>query len=276
MSEFKNIIPILKEDESSSIKGDVKENDDEYEHPKEKYYFVFLDILGFKKTFLDEQYSMCKKEQNRYDDVFKYYFKLMSKAKINQSKGNIYAGQTSDSLYFYTKRIDYLLEYIKIFQHFNNYAMYKDVFFRGGIAQGVLHFKREYQFYGDSVINAYLLESLVAVNPIVIVDEETYCGLMKLLNDKEENVLLGELKGRYYIKLFNFSDDINLLFDNELGIEQMNKSDILTKIEENIIKNKKKFEYDPHNFNKYSFLLEQLQKVKASSFDKEMEGGQNA
>lgn len=256
MSGFKNRIPTLEEHEE--IRQVQYEKVNEYEHPEEEYYFAFIDILGFKKDFIAERRSMCEQRPNRYDDVFKYYFILMEKAKFNQSKGNIYAGQTSDSLYFYTKRVDYLLQYIKIFQHFNNYAMSKNVFFRGGIAKGILHFKEEYQFYGDSVIRAYLLESVVAVNPTVVLDKKTYDELTELLADRKEDARPfleeEEKEDRYYIKLFNFSsdpDDLKSLFIDGANLKQIDKS----KIEKNIRENKDNFEYDPHNFKKYIFLL---------------------
>lgn len=269
MSGFKNRIPTLEEHEE--IRQVQYEEVNKYEHPEEEYYFAFIDILGFKKTFMEERRFMCGQKQNRYDDVFKYYFTLMEKAKFNQSKDNIYAGQTSDSLYFYTKRVDYLLQYIKIFQHFNNYAMSKNMFFRGGIAKGILHFKKEYQFYGDSVIRAYLLESVVAVNPTVVLDKKTYDELTELLADRKEDArpFLEEENDRYYIKLFNFfsdPDDLKSLFINGANLKQIDKSEI----EKNIRENKDHFEYDPHNFSKYRFLLKRFKEE-----DTRLEVGEN-
>lgn len=68
MSGFKNRIPTLEEHEEN--RQVQYEEVNEYEHPEEEYYFAFIDILGFKKTFIEERRSMCEQRQNRYDDVF--------------------------------------------------------------------------------------------------------------------------------------------------------------------------------------------------------------
>lgn len=220
----------------------------------EKYYFAFIDVLGFKKNFMENKKAMCKETPNPYDIVFEYYFKLMNKSLIskNGDADSFYAGQTSDSLYFYTNNPQYLLDYIKIFQHFNNYAMSKDVFFRGGIAKGFLHTNEKYQFYGDSVIKAYLLESVVAVKPIVLIDEEIFSDLKNRYGDEMVEELIETHADRHYIKLFDVAFDIDLLFDERMALENINMKDV----EANILKNKKEFEFDPSNFNKYSFLQE--------------------
>lgn len=57
---------------------------------------------------------------------------------------------------------------------------------------------------------------------------------------------------RHYIKLFDVAFDIDLLFDERMALENINMKDV----EANILKNKKEFEFDPSNFNKYSFLQE--------------------
>ena len=178
---------------------------------------------------------------------------MISFAKIMKSDEN-YAGQTSDSLYFYTPRIDFLVEFIKIFSHFNLFAMSKDVYFRGGIAQGKLHYKEKYQFYGDSVIYAYLLENVIAKNPAVYVDEKTYQELVKNVDCSE---WIEENKNRYYIKPFcgynlEIKDCFNL--DSLIDIQMISLETIYQNIEEN----RKKFEYDDKTFSKYLFLKEEF------------------
>lgn len=223
----------------------------------EKVYFAFIDVLGFKKTFDDIRISQKEFEAEKYRDVFNYFFELMNAARFMRrgSDSGCYAGQTSDSLYFYTERIDYLVQFIKIFAHFNLYAMSKDVFFRGGIAKGDLYKKENYQFYGNSVIYAYLLESVVSKNPIIVIDEntnkdlkddKTYC--------KEYNEIVVEKSGRYYIKPFAY-----LNREVMLEIDRFDKKEIDTEaIVKNIEKNKSLFEYDVKNYEKYKFLLDEL------------------
>ena len=146
---YSNPIPDL-EDEI-----DVLRIDNEYDYMQmDEVYFAFIDVLGFKQTFDDIKISREPEIANKYRDVFNYYFALMNAAKFlkNGETTGCYAGQTSDSLYFYTERPDYLMQFIKIFAHFSLYAMSQNVFFRGGIAKGSLYKKAKYQFYGDSVI----------------------------------------------------------------------------------------------------------------------------
>ena len=169
-----------------------------------KVYFAFIDVLGFKKTFDDMKISQKNEDAEKYRDVFNYYFSLMNAADFMTSGKHTgcYAGQTSDSLYFYTNRTDYLMQFIKIFSHFSLYAMSKNVFFRGGIAKGVLYQKEQYQFYGDSVIGAYLLENNISKNPIIIVDEKTNKDMEAVVGYKGI-VTVSKDGMRHYIKPFN-------------------------------------------------------------------------
>ena len=223
-------------------------------------YFAFIDVLGFKKTFDDIKISQEKNNANKYRDVFNYYFSLMSAAKLMKGSYNksCYAGQTSDSLYFYTDRADYLFEFIKIFSHFNLYAMSQNVFFRGGIAKGSLYKKEKYQFYGDSVIGAYLLESNISKNPIITIDEKTHNDMLRI---EEYNNFFDTFQNRYYIKPFNsLNKDVNLQIDESFFLKEIN----ITDIRNNILKNKSVFEYDMNNYTKYVFLLDLLEKSNLS------------
>lgn len=231
-----------------------EENESDYTRIDE-VYFAFIDVLGFKKTFDDIRISEEETRADKYRDVFNYYFELMNAARFME-KGKstgCYAGQTSDSLYFYTDRADFLVEFMKIFSHFSLYAMSKDVFFRGGIAKGNLYKKENYQFYGDSVIYAYLLESVISKYPIIIIDEKTNEDMK---NMPEYGTMVGSDNGRYYIKPFEFlSNDVILDTDNFI------KREIdADKIRKNIENNRSLFEYDAKNYEKYVFLQKELKK----------------
>lgn len=219
-------------------------------------YFAFIDVLGFKKTFDDIKISKEKDRVDKYRDVFNYYFALMNAAKfMEKGKGTgCYAGQTSDSLYFYTERPDYLMQFIKIFSHFSLYAMTQNVFFRGGIAKGSLYKKEKYQFYGDSVIGAYLIESNISKNPIITIDEKTHIDMKNISGYSE---LVDTYQNRHYIKPFEFLNKKTILdIDESFTLKEVN-GDL---IESNIRENKSTFEYDSNNFSKYVFLLNQLEK----------------
>lgn len=221
----------------------------------EEVYFAFIDVLGFKKTFDDIRISKEFDMADKYRDVFNYYFELMGEARFMErgKSTGCYAGQTSDSLYFYTDRLDFLLEFMKIFSHFNLYAMSKNVFFRGGIAKGNLYKKEKYQFYGNSVIYAYLMESAISKYPIIVIDENTNKDMEKI---PEYQSMVTCKNERHYIEPFKFLKEevvLNLVnpIKREVEIEE---------IKRNIENNKELFEYDAKNYEKYVFLQKELRK----------------
>lgn len=248
---YENPIPDLEDEfDVSRI-----ENESDYVQMDE-VYFAFIDVLGFKKTFDDIKISKETDIAGKYRDVFNYYFALMNAARFMEKGKNTgcYAGQTSDSLYFYTERTDYLLQFIKIFSHFSLYAMSQDVFFRGGIAKGSLYKKEKYQFYGDSVIGAYLIESNISKNPIIIIDEKTHTDMKKIVGYEE---LVATYNNRHYIKPFEcLNKRILLDIDEKFILNEI----VSEQIEANIRSNKNAFEYDVSNFAKYVFLLNEFEK----------------
>lgn len=232
-------------------------------------YFAFIDVLGFKYAY--ENTMLLTGNEDKYEkedpnkkfrDVFNYFFELMNATEFIQKDEETYAGQTSDSLYFYTKtkRPDYLVQFINIFILFNQYAMSKNVFFRGGIAQGKLTRNRSYQFYGDSVIKAYLLESVIAENPVIYIDTKTREGILSYLKKEEdfseEASFIATDNKRYYIKPFYeiHEEDIVGNFAGNVNLRECN----LTNIQKVLERNKALFEYHPKTFYKYTFLEKEL------------------
>lgn len=254
MASYKNPLPTVESDEQIKNGTDVVIVDD-YSY-REPVYFAFIDVLGFKKTFDDNREKNGNEFADKYREVFNYYFELMDAANfmVNKENTGCYAGQTSDSLYFYTPRSDMLIEFIKIFSHFHLYAMTKNIFFRGGIAKGKLFLKKEYQFYGDSVINAFLLESMVSKHPIIVIDESTYQDIKDI---KECDILIKSMNERHYIRPFVYLKEKINLDINEISLINIRETDKNT-ILENIKMNKKLFEYDCKNFEKYVFLMKEF------------------
>ena len=251
MGKYKNPIPDVDIHEKIEvIQGEELAND--YLESK-SVYFAFIDILGFKKAFDDNRNKKNLAFAERFREVFNYFFELMNAANFMKGK-DCYAGQTSDSLYFYCTRADILLEFLYVFSHFNLCAMTKNVFFRGGVARGNLFSKEKYQFYGESVIYAYLLESVIARNPVIYFDESTYLELKKY---DGYDILLKPKAERYYLKPFagleinvkTFIDERSTINIHDISIETIQK---------NIYDNKKLFEYDAKNFEKYVFLINEL------------------
>lgn len=246
-SQIKETQQIIAEKDGTSNENDYKKLD--------TVYFAFIDVLGFKQTFDDIRITNEEKKAEKFRSVFNYYFELMNAAKFMEKGQNTgcYAGQTSDSLYFYTERIDFLFQFIKIFSHFNLYAMSEDVFFRGGIAKGNLYQKEQYQFYGNSVIYAYLLESNISQNPIIIIDADTNKDLQQISEYK--NYISINKNRNYLLPFYQLGKDIILDLNDDIS-KPIDKQKII----DNINKNKKNFEFDAKNYSKYVFLENEYNK----------------
>ncbi len=221
-------------------------------------YFVFIDVLGFKDTFDEIKLSGNNQFAHKYKDAFNYFFELMNAAVFTTPGEDkfYYAGQTSDSLYFYTKNPIILLDFLKIYAHFSLWAMSNNVFFRGGISKGNLYYKEKYQFYGDCVIGAYSLENEISSNPIITIDTKTH---KDMINEPEYEDLVGEKNHRYYLKPFQY-----LLSNFSLSIDQSAckiREISIEIIKRHINKNLERFEFSAKNYSKYVYLLEEYEKT---------------
>lgn len=256
---YKNPHPVLDDDRVQLNAVDSAGPDIADYTRNEEVYFAFIDVLGFKQTFDENRENPGQEFAQKYATTFRYYSHLINKSKFidSETQNGCGAGQTSDSLYFYTTRLDYLVNFIYLYIHFSLYAMSEGVFFRGGIAKGSLFVNRPYQFYGDSVIKAYLLESSIAKYPRLALDQSTYFDLQ---NTKAKENTKDE-KGRYYILPFakmSISDFLQTVGIDESDIRHIDKQ-TWEKIGEEIKRNKARFEFEERNFQKYNYLLSEFE-----------------
>lgn len=224
----------------------------------ENVYFAFIDVLGFSKTFGAGIKDKDRKKElaDGYKDIFNYFFSLIGASRALSLAANTYAGQTSDSLYFYTDRTDMMIEFIKLYSHFSLYAMSKNIFFRGGIAKGCLFKKDTYQFFGDSIIKAYSLESEISKNPIITVDSAACKGLgeEKIFDRMKQT---DEDNKRYYIDPFyGWGTEIDIDLEDGFKCKPVDYDAIERIIDENLAR----FEYDEKNYQKYLFLKSNMPK----------------
>lgn len=260
MGEYIN--PTIEDFDDDALQDIAEEHEPEKNdyYFKESVYFAFIDVLGFKKAFDDnrQNYDIIKKDNyfaDRFKNVFIYYFNLMDSAKFMKGKHS-YAGQTSDSLYFYTTRVDFLIEFLGIFSHLNAYAMTQNVFFRGGIAKGNIFYRQDYQFYGESVIYAYLLESEISKKPIIVFDEKTYEEIKSTISYADK-IIDQDSRGRHYLKPFAYREKEFILKVDHPFVKTIDED----KLYEVIKQNKSRFEYDNNNYGKYVFLLNEYKNV---------------
>ena len=204
--------------------------------------------------------EIAEDKVKKFKDVFEKYFSIMENIP-GKSGERYYCGQVSDTLYFFTDDERCLVEYIKLFLVFNIYAMSRDVFFRGGIATGNLYKAKSYQYYGDSVSHAYLLEEKIAKFPIVILSKDVVNDLesyREISNVFEKQ----DIKERIYLKPFAFLNEDNFgVTGLNLGwTESLRDEKFIDDIKKNITDNIKKFEYDSNNYSKYIKLQELFEK----------------
>lgn len=220
---------------------------------KKQVYFAFIDVLGFKNTFGCMPISSEQDKTDKYKNVFNYYFELMNASDFMKTTDICYAGQTSDSLYFYTDRSDYLVTFMKTYLYFSLYAMEQNVFFRGGIAKGNLSSREKHQFYGNSVIFAYQLESCVSKYPIVVIDENTKSAII----EEAPKGMIEKDNNRSYLNPFFYLNNRNDLDIDKIILKQIEP----TKISDVIHDNMKFFEYNPEIYEKYAFLEQKLKLI---------------
>lgn len=238
-------------------------------------FFAFIDVLGFKKAFEEKaiisSYIESEKETSvqapAYDKVFELFFDLINNSNFyNSSKArDRYAGQTSDTIYFYTRHPNILLDFLKIFSYLNLFAMSLGIFFRGGVSHGSLYVNQPHQFYGDSVINAYQFESDIAKNPILLIDDFTTKEITKL-KECPSNFIIGTGNKRNCLNPFAFWS-----CNYKLGslVQNIEAIDIRPERIERILNEKKtKHEYDARNYDKYIFLINEFERIMKNKSDK--------
>lgn len=214
-------------------------------------YFVFLDVLGFKET-----YNKNTKGENLFQEVFEYFHSLVNEMRcLKEDPKHCYAGQTSDSLYFYTDTLKYLYDFINVFLHFNLCAMSKNIYFRGGIAKGELYYNEPYQFFGDCVISSYLLEENISNYPRITIDEKTIADLESLklkIWDFDEDANTH----RHHLNPFSktvMQDISEYLTPFAPPLQEINV-ELIQDIEKNIKNNIKQSEFSNSIFEKYWYL----------------------
>ncbi len=248
--EFKN--PTIELPQSETIKKITKKKEGIGEYNKlESTYFVFLDVLGFKQTYED-----ISKEIKA---VFEYFNSLIAQLGfLEKTPEKCYAGQTSDSLYFYTTELNYLVCFINVFLHFGLYAMSKNVFFRGGISKGTLYVNKPYQFYGNCVINSFLLEEDIAKMPRIAIDKKT----IKDLKGNTQNWNIEEDQDRTYLNFFSQSvlNDVEDYLDMPSTENKKINVDVIKKIRSNIVTNMDNLEFNEKTYKKYCYLKKSCEK----------------
>lgn len=175
-------------------------------------FCAFLDVLGFSAR-ISESYE--DKSSNKLLQEFHAAFgKLVSELKSQSSDSRLYYKSFSDNVLLAVPRYSHDMEsesgnILIATSEYQFQMALKGFFVRGGISVGPL-FVDENSVYGGALIAAYELESKVAVNPIVILCNETAKLVDKHLGyyagdwAPQRRMILVNSDGRYFI---NYLDE---------------------------------------------------------------------
>ena len=191
-------------------------------------YCAFLDVLGFSER-IRESYKDKATANGLLQEFHSIFSKRIDRIKSEVNQSLLYFKSFSDNVLLAHPRFsdDMESEFGFILWSISEYQFemaLKGFFIRGGLSVGPL-FVDDNSVYGTALIDAYELESKVAVNPIVVLCDKT----MKLV-DKHLTYYHGEWApqvsqvlvnsdGRYFI---NYLDEC--IFETDDGDELDTKS----------------------------------------------------
>ena len=171
----------------------------------EDYFIAYLDILGYAENVLKEEernngtfFSIIRECVNASEYFVKNSSDIHKNAEI---KMRIF----TDNFLYCTKK-DYLT-LLNIISMLQTIFMQKNIFIRGALYYGKLYIDDNF-IYGKGVIDAYRLESEIAIFPRIIIDETFFQGALGIETIKYhddvtlEKILIG-LKTHYCIDFDN-------------------------------------------------------------------------
>ena len=162
-----------------------------------EYYVALIDLLGFK--------NIIKKQS--CEDIAQYYDEIHQKATVTVNttgmalvpSDKITMKVMSDTVCFFVECTEKnslagLLAFCSYFQ-VRMMQLKIPVLSRGAVVKGKVYCEGDV-FFGEGIVNAYLLEENVAVFPRVIITKETIDSAMDYCDDD----------GKYYLNTHTFKD----------------------------------------------------------------------
>lgn len=218
-------------------------------------YCAFLDVLGFSERIRESYKS------NTGDLLLGKFHSLLGRAidrlKKDSEDTTLYFKSFTDNVVLaqpgfsndFESEFGFILSSLREYQ-FNMSC--EGFFIRGGLSIGPL-FIDENSVYGTALLEAYELESKHAVNPIVVLSDDS----MKLINHhltyyhgmqspQVRDVLRGP-DGRYFINYLTES-----IYETESGYKLATK--LLRRHRNNVIAELKKRRTNPRVFDKFAWL----------------------
>jgi hypothetical protein len=218
-------------------------------------FCAFLDVLGFSAR-ISESYTLGT-GNNLLQEFHSTFGEVTSKLKDQAKDAPLYYKSFSDNVLLAIPRYSHDMEsesgnILLATSEYQFQMALKGFFVRGGISLGRL-FIDDNSVYGGALVDAYELESKVAVNPIVVLCKNTEKLVKKHLTyyadewAPQRRILLINSDGHYFI---NYLDECIIDSGEDLTLD----ADSLLLHKKQITNSLSKYAHQPAVFAKFSWL----------------------
>jgi hypothetical protein len=174
------------------------------------YFIAYFDILGFENMVSQDNKKKDLILLTMINDCISNSKEVITLFNKTGNKTDIKFKVFSDNFVFCTEK-DYtsLLSMIAILQ--STFLPY-NIFIRGTLSYGKIYFNEEF-IYGKGLIEAYKIESEIAIYPRIIIDDTFISGASKILTSKWKKKVSLELTLKSLNKNYCVDFDNNLFID---------------------------------------------------------------
>jgi hypothetical protein len=174
------------------------------------YFIAYFDILGFEKMVNQNNKKKDLLLLTMINECIANSKEVISLFNETGNKVDIKFKVFSDNFIFCTEK-DYisLLSMVSIIQ--SSFLLY-NIFIRGSLSYGKMFFDEEF-IYGKGLIEAYKIESEIAIFPRLIIDNTFITGASKILTLKWKKEVSFELTLESLKNIYCVDFDNNLFID---------------------------------------------------------------
>jgi hypothetical protein len=150
----------------------------------EDYFIAYLDILGYEENVIMEDKNNSNTFFNTIKECVKYSEYFVKNSGEIHKNAEIQMKIFTDNFFYCTKK-DYLT-LLNIISFLQSTFIQKNIFIRGALYHGKLYIDDNF-IYGKGVIDAYKIESKIAIFPRIIIDDTFFKGALEIEKIKYPN-----------------------------------------------------------------------------------------
>lgn len=211
----------------------------------EEYYIASIDLLGAKELIINDTDDIFL---NQIKNIYKSWVKIKEDWQFSRLHVKIFSDNVVIAIKnAYSDAVDNLLEFVAYMAEHFLCCGYKP---RGGICKGKLYIDETF-VWGEGLVKAYLLESVKAIYPRIILDQEIISKSSKHLT---EWMIFKDADGHLclnYLKSFGGN--------KELWIKKIEDITSRTQKELVLLHSKLELAYDKNEKQKLSRVIEKIQ-----------------